>query len=95
MAHYVYILASRKNGTLYTGITNDIVRRAFEHRAGRVEGFTRQYGVKTLVYFEPHSDPAIAIRREKTLKRWRRAWKIALIEEQNPEWHDLYDTITR
>jgi putative endonuclease len=95
MAHYVYILASRKNGTLYTGITNDIVRRVFEHREARVEGFTKRYSVKTLVYLELHSDPAAAIHREKTLKRWRRSWKVALIEERNPDWHDLYDTITQ
>ena len=87
---YVYILASRRNGTLYIGVTNDLVRRLFEHRSGRVAGFTARYGVKRLVYFESHPDVEAAIRREKSLKRWRRAWKIRLVEQGNPDWHDLY-----
>jgi putative endonuclease len=95
MASYVYILASRKNGTLYIGVTNDLVRRAHEHRQGEAEGFTRQYAVKRLVYFEAHDDIRAAIQREKTLKHWLRAWKIALIEQTNPEWRDLFPTIVR
>jgi len=90
---FVYMLASRRNGTLYTGTTSDIVRRVYEHKQGVVAGFTKRYGVKTLVYFEAYDDPERAIQREKTLKRWRRSWKIALIEQQNPEWQDLYDEI--
>jgi putative endonuclease len=86
MASYVYILASRKNGTLYIGVTNDLVRRAYEHRQGATEGFTRQYAVKRLVYFETYDDVRIALQREKTLKHWLRAWKVALIEKTNPEW---------
>ena len=91
--YYVYILASRPNGTLYIGVTNDLVRRAYEHREGLVDGFTKTHGVKTLVFFEPHDDIEHAIVREKRLKRWRRAWKIHLIERDNLEWRDLYDDI--
>ena len=90
---YVYMLAARKNGTLYVGVTNDLVRRVYEHRTGAAEGFTRRYDVKSLVYFEIHQDAAAAIAREKKLKRWRRAWKIALIERDNPDWRDLYQDI--
>ena len=86
---YVYILASRRNGTLYTGVTNDLVRRVAEHRSGEAEGFTRKYGVKTLVWFEPHSDVEAAILREKRIKRWNRAWKVAMIEAGNLDWRDL------
>jgi len=93
MTYYVYILASRPNGTLYIGVTNDLVRRAYEHREGLVDGFTKTHGVKTLVFFEPHDDIEHAIVREKRLKRWRRAWKIQLIERGNPEWRDLYDDV--
>lgn len=92
-SYYVYILASRRNGTLYIGVTNDMPRRAFEHRNGLVQGFTKDYGVKMLVYFETFNDIGFAIEREKRLKKWRRAWKIALIEERNPEWRDLYETL--
>ncbi len=92
-SYYVYILASRRNGTLYVGVTNNIARRAFEHRSSLVPGFTRDYGVKTLVYFETFDDIAFAIEREKRLKKWRRAWKIAHIEEHNPDWRDLYETL--
>ncbi len=90
MAYYVYILASQRNGTLYTGVTNDLIRRVHEHKEGLVEGFSKRYGVKTLVYFEPHDDIEHAIQREKNLKRWKRAWKVALIERENPYWSDLY-----
>ncbi len=93
MAFYVYMLASRKNGTLYVGVTSDLVRRAHEHRNGLVEGFTRRHGVKMLVWFEIHEDALAAIGREKQLKRWRRSWKIELIESNNPEWQDLYSGI--
>ncbi len=91
--YYVYILASKRNGTLYTGITNDLVRRVWEHRNGYVKGFTHKYGVKILVWFEHHVDVYEAIAREKRIKRWRRKWKLALIEEMNPGWSDLYDEL--
>ena len=90
MAYYAYIMASRPNGTLYIGMTNDLVRRVYEHKEGLADGFTKRYGVKTLVYFEIHETAEQAIRREKTLKRWLRDWKVALIENDNPCWDDLY-----
>ncbi len=90
MAYYVYILASRKHGTLYIGVTNDLVRRVYQHRTKAVPGFTTKYGVYKLVLFEIYDDPATAIAREKELKKWRRDWKTRLIEEQNPNWDDLY-----
>jgi putative endonuclease len=93
MGAYVYILASRRNGTLYIGVTNDLVRRAYEHREGFVDGFSKRYGAKRLVYFEAYDDIARAIQREKTMKHWSRAWKLELIESRNPGWNDLYDTI--
>ena len=92
---YVYILANRPGGTLYVGVTNDLVRRAYEHRESLVDGFTKTHGIKTLVYFEIHEDIEQAIIREKRLKRWRRAWKIQLIENDNPNWRDLFDDIAR
>ena len=91
MAYYVYILASARKGTLYVGVTNDVVRRVHEHKHAQADGFTKRYGVKRLVYVEAHDRIEHAIRREKTLKRWKRAWKVALIEHNNPRWHDLYD----
>jgi putative endonuclease len=93
VAYYVYMLASRRHGTLYIGVTNDLVRRFYEHRDGSVPGFTRRYRVERLVWFESHSDVTTAIQREKSLKRWLRAWKITLIQHTNPTWHDLYDEI--
>ncbi len=90
---YVYILASQRNGTLYVGVTNDLVRRVYEHREGAVLGFTRKHGVKMLVYFEQVSNPETAIQREKTMKFWKRQWKINAIERSNPTWRDLYDEI--
>jgi putative endonuclease len=90
----VYILASKRNGTLYIGVTNDIVRRAFEHWSNVVEGFVRDYGVHRLVFVEFHETMADAILREKRLKKWRRAWKLDLIERDNPQWRDLYDELT-
>ena len=90
---YVYILASRIGGTLYFGVTNDIVRRVGEHRLELVDGFTKKYEVHRLVYFEQFDDAENAIRREKRLKRWNRDWKIRLIETLNPNWDDLYPGI--
>jgi putative endonuclease len=87
----VYILASKRNGTLYVGVTSDVVRRAWEHRTGETEGFTKYYGVHHLVYAEFHETMADAIMREKRIKKWRRAWKLHLIERDNPQWRDLYD----
>ncbi|HXC53716.1 MAG TPA: GIY-YIG nuclease family protein [Rhizomicrobium sp.] len=87
--YFVYILASRRNGTLYIGVTNDLARRAWEHREGLVEGFTKTYGVKMLVYYEVFDDIGVAIRREKRLKKYKREWKINLIQKHNVEWRDL------
>jgi putative endonuclease len=95
VAYYVYLLASGKHGTLYLGVTNDLVRRIYEHRTKAVTGFTSRYGVNRLVWFEPHGDPVSAITREKQIKKWHRDWKIALIEQDNPDWADLYDVIAR
>jgi len=86
----VYILASKRNGTLYVGATSDLVKRGWEHRTNVVEGFTKRYSVRELVYYEMHEDMMSAITREKQLKKWRRAWKVRLIEERNPEWRDLW-----
>ena len=85
----VYILASKPYGTLYIGVTSNLAHRIEAHQNGSVEGFTKKYGVSTLVYFEAHADMYEAIQREKRLKKWNRAWKIRLIEEMNPEWKDL------
>jgi putative endonuclease len=93
-AYFVYILASRRNGTLYVGVTSDLVRRVQEHREGLVPGFTRKYGVKTLVYWESHGDINQAILREKRIKKWLRRWKLELIETTNPEWQDLWPELT-
>src|SRR5689334_23210438 len=93
-AYFVYILASRRNGTLYVGITSDLPRRVWEHKSGFVEGFTKEYGVHRLVWFECGSSPEGAISREKQIKKWNRKWKIELIEAMNPYWNDLYDSIT-
>ncbi|UWU66621.1 GIY-YIG nuclease family protein [Bradyrhizobium sp. NC92] len=94
MAYYVYILASRKYGTLYLGVTSDLVRRVYQHKTKVVPGFTKRYGVDKLVLFEIFDDPASAIAREKELKKWRRDWKTRLIDEQNPNWDDLYSGIS-
>jgi putative endonuclease len=85
----VYILASRKHGTLYIGVTNDLVRRVYQHKEGLIAGFTKRYGVKKLVYYEVFDDPTLAIAREKQLKKWHRDWKIRTIEHDNPDWDDL------
>ena len=90
---YVYILASKRNGTLYIGVTSDLVKRVWEHKTKTIKGFTEMYGVDRLVYYETHAEAGNAISREKHMKKWRRAWKIRLIEEMNPNWKDLYDAI--
>jgi putative endonuclease len=90
---YVYLLTSRRHGTLYLGVTNDLVRRMHEHKSRSIPGFTARYGVQRLVRFEIYDDPTAAISREKELKKWRRDWKIRLIEEQNLEWRDLYPAL--
>jgi len=90
----VYILASKPNGTLYIGVTSDLVKRAWEHKNDSVDGFTKRYGVHRLVYYELHGDMLSAITREKQLKKWNRAWKLELIEGQNPDWKDLWEGIT-
>jgi putative endonuclease len=89
----VYFLTNRPNGTLYVGVTNDIVRRVSEHRAGTAPGFTKQYGLKRLVYFESFDDIRIAIQREKNIKHWSRTWKVRLILKANPNWDDLYESL--
>ena len=91
MTYFVYLMASQKNGTLYVGVTNDLVRRVFEHKNDLVEGFTKRYGVHTLVWFESTSSIEAAIQREKQLKNWKREWKVSLIEQLNPDWNELYD----
>ncbi len=93
MSFFVYIVASRRNGTLYTGVTNDVMRRTWEHKSELVDGFTKKHGVHILVWYELHSDINEAISREKKLKHWKRAWKIELIEKQNSGWNDLYDRL--
>jgi len=89
MSYYVYIMASSRNGTLYAGVTNDVAKRAGQHKDGQIPGFTSRYGVKTLVWYEIHEDINAAIAREKQIKGWNRAWKIRLIEKDNPVWNDL------
>jgi len=91
--YYVYILASKKNGTLYIGVTSDLIKRIYEHKQKLIAGFTKEHDVHTLVYYEQHNEIEEAISREKQMKKWNRRWKIRLIEEKNPEWKDLYDEI--
>jgi putative endonuclease len=91
---WVYVLTSRRNGPLYVGVTNDLVRRVHEHRTKAVPGFTSRYGLSVLVHFEQYEDPVTAIQREKNLKHWSRAWKVTLIERDNPDWRDLWPEIT-
>ncbi len=95
MSYWVYILANDTDGTLYVGVTNNLVRRVYEHREGLVAGFTKKYNVKRLVYYEPHDSILAAIQREKNIKHWSRQWKIDLIVQSNPSWRDLYDEIVR
>ena len=93
MPYYVYILASKRNGTLYIGMTNNLLRRVHEHKTEANEGFTKKYGVKDLVYYEQTTDVHEAILREKRMKTWKRAWKIKLIEDFNPTWRDLFQEL--
>jgi len=93
--YYLYILASKNNGTLYIGVTNNLVRRVYEHKEGLIEGFTKKYNVKNLVYYKVHNDIYEAIKREKAMKKWLRKWKTELIEKTNPNWKDLYAEIIK
>jgi putative endonuclease len=93
--YYVYILASGRYGTLYTGVTSDLIKRTWQHREGFVDGFATKYGVKRLVWYEVHDDAYAAINREKQIKKWNRSWKIKLIQERNPLWRDLFDEVVR
>lgn len=93
MSAWVYILASKRNGTLYVGVTSNLVKRVWEHKSDAVPGFTSKYGVKQLVYFEGHESIEEAILREKRIKEWKRAWKLELVERRNPDWRDLYEDI--
>jgi putative endonuclease len=95
LSYYVYLLASRRYGTLYLGVTNDLVRRVYEHRTKAVPSFSARYGVDRLVWYEIYDDPLTAFAREKEVKKWRRDWKIALIEADNPDWSDLFEAIVR
>ena len=88
-------MASKPNGTLYVGVTNDLARRVHEHRIGAVDGFTKKHNVKRLVWYETHGDVEVAIRREKTIKRWPRRYKLNVIEQMNPDWDDLYETLNQ
>ncbi|MBF0319365.1 MAG: GIY-YIG nuclease family protein [Nitrospirae bacterium] len=87
--YYVYIMASKKNGTLYTGVTSDLIKRVYEHKSNMIEGFTKMYKVHTLVYYETTNDISAAIEREKQIKKWKRQWKMELIEKVNPQWNDI------
>jgi putative endonuclease len=87
---YVYIMSNGRNGILYTGVTSDLPKRVYQHRTGMIDGFTKQYGLKLLVWYEVHDDIRIAIRRERTMKHWPRAWKVRLVHALNPDWRDLY-----
>jgi putative endonuclease len=93
--YWVYLLTNKPRSTLYVGVTNNLVRRVFEHREGLVKGFTTRYGLTMLVYFERHDSPSAAIQREKNIKHWSRLWKFQLVESLNPKWRDLYNDITR
>ncbi len=91
--YYVYILSSKRNGTLYIGVTSDLIRRVYEHKNNLIPGFTSKYNVHHLVYFKSHAEIETAILREKQLKKWNRKWKLDLIEKRNPDWDDLYDNL--
>jgi putative endonuclease len=90
---WIYILTNRPNGTLYIGVTSNLIQRVWQHREGVVPGFTKRYGLKRLVYFEAYDDISVAIQREKNVKHWSRTWKVRLILASNPEWRDLYETL--
>jgi putative endonuclease len=92
--YYVYILANKRNGTLYIGMTNNLKRRIFEHRSNLIDGFTKKYSIHKLVFFEIYQDVNTAITREKRIKEWKREWKLKLIEDFNPLWEDLFDKIS-
>jgi len=92
-AFCVYILASKRNGTLYVGVTSDLIKRIWQHKEGVADGFTKKYGVKKLVYYEQHENAESAIHREKQLKKWKRQWKLELIKKVNAKWDDLYDSL--
>ena len=93
MPSFVYILANKRNGTLYTGVTSDLIKRVYQHKSDLVEGFSKKYGVHNLVYYEMYDNIIDAIKREKCIKKWRRKWKLSLIENMNPQWSDLYESI--
>jgi putative endonuclease len=95
VTYYVYLLARKRDGTLYLGVTNDLGRRIWEHKTKAIPGFSARYGVDRLVWYEIYERIDEAITREKALKKWRRAWKIKLIEDMNPEWRDLYETLNQ
>jgi putative endonuclease len=95
MSFWVYMLANRRNGTLYIGMSDDLVRRVWQHRNGIIRGFTEKYAVKLLVWYEQHETRESAFQRERQMKKWNRAWKLKLFEEMNPSWHDLFDNVTR
>ena len=92
-SYYVYILASQRNGTLYIGLTNDLIKRVYEHKNDLADGFTKKHNVHSLVYYEQYNNVESAIIREKRLKKWNRKWKLELIEKENPQWRDLYESI--
>ena len=94
MAFFVYIVASKRNGTLYIGMTDDLLKRAWQHRHGVISGFTRDYDVKNLVWYEVHETRESALARERQMKKWNRAWKLELIERGNPHWRDLNEVLT-
>ena len=93
MPFYVYMLASKRNGTLYIGMTDDLVRRVWQHREGVADGFTKAYGIKMLIWFEQHASRESAFQRERQMKKWNRLWKLREIERSNPDWRDLYEEI--
>ena len=93
MSFYVYMVASRRNGTLYTGMTDNLLQRIWQHKSNALPGFSKQYGVKMLVWYEQHDTREAALRRERQIKKWNRSWKLQLIERINPTWRDLYDEI--
>ena len=93
--YYVYILSSQRNGTMYVGVTSDLVKRVWQHREAPADGFTKKYAVKRLVWFEAHGDMRAAITREKQIKKWNRSWKIRLIQTENPHWRDLYEDLIK
>jgi putative endonuclease len=94
-AFYVYILCSKRNGTLYIGVTSDIIKRVYQHKNNLIDGFTKKYNIHHLVWFEKHESPESAIKREKQIKKWERKWKLQLIEKDNPDWNDLYKNICK